>query len=89
MLSLATRTVYSPHPEYHGVPPCVPDAPARYERVVNLLQAYGGNYWHLCAEVLPRLRTLLPLVLADGDATILLPPSAAATPGTRPKNSIS
>ena len=62
MFSLDERTAYIPHPEYHAAPLCLPAAPARFGRVVNVLQAYGSNYYHLLAEVLPRLLTVRPFL---------------------------
>ena len=54
------RLLYVPHPEYHAPPECLPDAQSAQHvpRAINLLQAYGSNYWHLVAEILPRLLTV-------------------------------
>eukprot|EP00966_Prymnesium_polylepis_P019206 442663-Prymnesium_polylepis.1 len=62
MFSLDERTAYIPHPEYHAAPLCLPAAPARFGRVINVLQAYGSNYYHWLAEVLPRLLTVRPIL---------------------------
>ena len=58
MFSLQTGTAYVPHPEYHCAPSCLPRGAQHHARVINLEQAYSGNYWHLIAEILPRLLTV-------------------------------
>jgi hypothetical protein len=82
MLAVEQRLLYTPHPEYHPPPTCLPDVRSvgvrHVERAINLLQAYGNSFWHVVAEILPRLLMVLPLVRADRDSALLLDPSAAA-----------